>query len=79
MSSDQLTVKKDGLGGTIWTIYMGDKPVATVWPSGEVTGRPELRKKLETVVGVTYALNDLSKFTEEEMLGFLTTTVALID
>lgn len=38
-----------------------------------------LRKKLETVVGVTYALNDLSKFTEEEMLAFLETTVALID
>lgn len=81
MPSQRLSVKKDGLGGIIWVIRRDDVPVATIWPNGEVTGYQgdKLVQQLTKVVQVTNTLGTMQRFTEEEMLGFLETTVALID
>jgi len=81
MPSQRLTVKKDGLGGVIWHVLRDDVIVATIWPDGEVTGYQgdKLVQQLTKVVQVTNILGTMQRFTEEEMLGFLETTVALID
>ena len=81
MLSQQLTVRKDGLGGVIWHVFRDDIIVATIWPDGEVTGHQgdKLVQQITKVVQVTNTLSAMQRFTEEEMLGFLETTVALIN
>lgn len=81
MPSQQLTIRKDGLGGVIWHVYRDHVIVATIWPDGEVTGYQgdKLVQQLTKVVQVTNTLGTMQRFTEEEMLSFLETTVALID